>query len=64
MRSFYTEKEEYGFIQGIKEGTVCTMTLDYEVLAQLPLEAAEPVPTQTHLLAITSVDDIEGLIPG
>ena len=62
--SIYGETQEIGFIQGIEEGTTCFLTPDIDSLIVLPQEAPVPVPTMTHMLAVSSIEDVDTLVVG
>jgi hypothetical protein len=62
--NLYIEKEEFGFIQGVEESATCFMTPDYETLLQVPQETAIAIPTTSHLLAVSSIQEVEGLVTG
>ena len=62
--NIYTAKKEFSFIQGVGEDNACPVTPDFDILVQLPQETAEPIPTATHLLNVTSTDEVAALNPG
>ena len=62
--TLYVAKEDFGFIQGVEEGATCFMTPDYDVLTRLPQDEQQAVPTAAHLLAVTSIEEVDALVPG
>ena len=51
----------YRFIQGLGSTTASAMTLDIDTLCALPLGTALPVPSVTQILAVTSIEEVDGL---
>ena len=62
--NLYTTKEEFGFIQGVDEDSSNFMTPDYDTLTLVPHEVADPIPTASHLLNVSSIDDVNALVVG
>ena len=62
--NIYVEKEEHGFIQGVGEESTCIVTPDFEILTRVPSEDAVPIPTATHLLAVSSIEGVDSLVNG
>ena len=56
--TLYSKKEEVAFIQGIGENTSSTMTINCKKLTEIPNNLNQSVPTQTNMLAISSIDNI------
>ena len=62
--NIYVEKEDFGFILGIEELATCIMTPDHEILLGLPQDHPEPTPTTSHLLSVSSVEEVDALAIG
>jgi len=60
----FNETKAHAFIEGISQPISSLMTPDIEVLFEKPAGVAVAVPTPTSILAITSVEDIDGLTDG
>ncbi len=60
----FNEPKAHAFIEGISQPISSLMTPDTEVLFEKPAGVAVPVPTPTSILAITSVEDVDGLADG
>jgi hypothetical protein len=60
----FNETKAHAFIEGISQPISSLMTPDIEVIFEKPAGAAVAVPTPTSILAITSVEDIDGLTDG
>jgi hypothetical protein len=58
------EKEEFGFIQGEDEWATCMITPDYETLLQIPQATVVAIPITSHLLRVSSIEEVESLITG
>jgi hypothetical protein len=60
----FNETKAHAFIEGISQPISSLMTPDIEVLFEKPAGVAVAVPTPTSILAITSVEDLDGLTDG
>ena len=56
------DREIMGFHQGVKENATCIMTPDLNVLKALPNATAKPIPTTAHLLAVSSIEEVNSLM--
>ena len=62
--NLYTTTKDFGFIQGVGEDSSHFMTPDYDTLTLVPQEAAEPIPTASHLLNVSTIDEVTALVVG
>ena len=62
--NLYTSSESFAFIQGVREDSSNVMTPDYDTLTQIPNALAESIPTASHLLNVTSIDEVDSLAIG
>ena len=62
--NLYTATKTCAFIQGVSQDSSNFMTPDYDTLTQTPHDYADPIPTTSHLLNVTSVDEIDALVVG
>ena len=54
--------KDYGFIQGLRKLSATFLKPDFEILKKLSGGGNAPVPTMTHLLAVSSVDEVNSLV--
>ena len=58
---YNNHRKAYGFIQGLRSTTASAMTPDIDTLCAQPLGTALPVPSVTQILAVTSIEEVDGL---